>query len=416
MRALLVTLITLAAVTLAAVGAAAMARTATDPLPSGGPPLALDEASAPTRTPAEALAMDAQAYAKRYGVTAAEARDRIPRQGTLGAALDRLEQRYPDRFAGGWIEHVPSFRAVARFTGAVPADARDVAGPGVVLRPNAPKTLVQLETLAERVFDDVADTWNATVTTGVDVKTGFVELAVETPAHLRGLGDAQLHAQLPESARRPGVRAGFFDAPVWRSEHAYGGDWLVEPDGGGCTSGFAVYDLSSGSTGVLTAGHCSNDYDYDPDLAVAGDEFDTDYVDGHRGEWGDVQWHTTDDHTDFDEFYDSDDDRRELTGYRETISNGDFFCKYGRVTGYDCSEVDDKRFSVKDEDGYRLKKLVVMEDAVTDDGDSGGPWFIDGLAVGVHSGTATQTFGDTGSTFSWIGYVDDALDVGLLNR
>ena len=42
---------------------------------------------------------------------------RLAAQATLGTSLERLEQRFPDRFAGGWFEHAPAFRAVARSRG-----------------------------------------------------------------------------------------------------------------------------------------------------------------------------------------------------------------------------------------------------------------------------------------------------------
>jgi hypothetical protein len=407
--AVLLILTTIGAVALAAV-ALAGGSTGGDDLPTR-PPASLLETSTATRTPAEAATRDAQAYAERFGVTVAEARQRLSRQEGLGEALDRLEQRFPGTYAGGWIEHVPAFRAVARFVGAVPPEAAELAGPGVVLRPNAPRPLAQLDALADRVFDETADAFRTRVAAGVDVKNGVVELSVETPAALRGLTDAELRSRLPQSARTPAVRVEFSDKQLTVNDHSYGGAWLVLGGSPSCTSGFGVFDLPNGETGLLTAGHCSNDYDYRPPDGSA--DYDTDWVDGHRGDWGDFQWHTTDDHGDFPEFYDSDDDRREVFGFRDNISNGDFFCKYGRTTDYDCSTVRDKKFSVTDEDGFRLKKMVQMEDEVTSSGDSGGPWFINGDAVGIHSGRVLKG-GDMRSFFSWIVYADDAVGVGLL--
>jgi hypothetical protein len=400
-------LTTIGVVALAAVAFAAGSAGGGD-LPTR-PSASVLETSEPTRAPAEAAALDAQSYAEDFGVSVAEARQRLTRQETLGEGLDRLEQRFAGSYAGGWIEHVPAFRAVARFVGAVPAEAAEVAGPGIVLRPNAPRPLTQLDALADRVFEDVANTFDTTNTAGVDVKAGLVDVTIETPAELRGLTDAQLRSRLPESARRPGVRVTFAAKPVYGNEHSYGGAWLSGPDGS-CTSGFAVFDLGSDDTGLLTAGHCPNNMDY---LPPDGDpQYDTDWVVTHRGSYGDFQWHTTD-HTEFPEFYDSDDDRREVFDYRDNISNGDYFCNYGRTSDYDCSTVYDKKVSATDEDGYRLKKLVAMEDDVTSDGDSGGPWFINGDAVGIHSGTLEKG-GDDRSVFSWIVYADDAVDVGLI--
>lgn len=166
---------------------------------------------------------------------------------------------------------------------------------------------------------------------------------------------------------------------------------------------------------MLTAGHCTNDLDYRPEGGDSdgSDDWDTDWVRQHRDNDGDFQFHTTDDHGDFAEIYDSDDDRRDITGYRDEISNGDFFCTYGRFGDYDCSTVEDRKVSCTDEDGYRLKRLVAMEDSITLDGDSGGPWFLNGDAVGVHFGLVWDA-GAYRSAFSWIVDADDAVDIGLL--
>jgi streptogrisin C len=400
---------TLTLIVLVLVAAASIAAAAVAGALSGGAsvPIAtavVTELQEPANvTPEQARTADAQQYAADFGVTLADAKARLASQKTLDAALDRLERTYPDRYAGGWIEHAPTYRAVARFKDAVPAGAGDVAGSNVVLRGGAARSYAELAARADEVYAAVADLWGETVATSLDEETGTVEVSLEVPKGLQGRSDAQLRGLVPETARRPDVRLGFSATPVYGLQHTYGGDLLSGPDGS-CTSGFSV--SQNGTGGVLTAGHCPNDFDYYPSDGTSS--YDTDWVDGHRGDYGDVQWHTTD-HSEFAEFYSSSSGRRDVLDYIATWHTGDYVCHYGRYGGYDCSDVHDKKVSVTDEDGYHLKKLVEVEDDITVNGDSGGPWFLENNAGGIHSGVITNAWGTERSAFSQIVYADDAL-------
>src|SRR5262249_53367398 len=124
---------------------------------------------------------------------------------------------------------------------------------------------------------------------------------------------------------------------------------------------------------------------------------------------------TTPTHIDIAEFYDSNTGLRDVLGYIATFHKGDYLCKYGRYGGYDCSEVHDKSLSVTDEDGFRVKKLVDVDDNISSDGDSGGPWFLGNSAAGTHVGLYVNAWGTRRSMFSQIVYADDALPgIGLL--
>lgn len=67
-------------------------------------------------------------------------------------------------------------------------------------------------------------------------------------------------------------------------------------------------------------------------------------------------------------------------------------CVYGRVSGHRCSFVD-----------YHTGERgnVIVEHAVTTGGDSGGPWFWNYTAYGIHAGRA---YTDGPSRFTGIGY------------
>ena len=71
--------------------------------------------------------------------------------------------------------------------------------------------------------------------------------------------------------------------------------------------------------------------------------------------------------------------------------------------------------SITDEDGFRLKELVTVDDSITLNGDSGGPWFLGTDAAGVHHGLVANIWGTWRSAFSQIGLADNALPgIGLL--
>jgi hypothetical protein len=380
-------------------------------IPVGGQVPLGGEVSTANATPQQVRDADASHYAADFGVSHATALQRLAAQATLGTSLERLEQRFPDRFAGGWFEHAPTFRAIARFKGAVPPEARELAG-DVVLRGGATWSVAELQTRADQVFDDLADTFDTTLATTFDVQSGAVEASIEIPEDLRGASEAQLRSHLPASARAADVRVRFDDAPVAGDEHSYGGAMTtLTSGGGGCTTGFPVFRLSDGEEGVLTAGHCGNDRLYDPDPSVANDEYDMDWIAQHRGQWGDFQWHTTD-HREFDEFYFTSGTRVDLDYYISAIYGGSYFCKYGRTTGNDCDQVLFESVSMTDDDGFRLERLVATLNHVTAGGDSGGPWYLGDDAVGVHTGFVTL-LGEQ-SVFSRITYADNGIPgIGL---
>jgi hypothetical protein len=409
-------LVALAAGLLVPVAAAvAVASGSNESLPVGSVPPA--EPNPPVViSSVEARGADAAAYAADYGVTQAEALRRLTAIQSLKDQLVRLETSYPDRYAGGWLEHEPEFKAVARFRNAVPDGAAQLA-PGVELRGGAVRTVSQLETRLDAVYDAVASVFKETLATSYDVKNGTIEVSIETPAELKDLSEAQLRERLPAIARAADVRVTFSDAPVSGLEHHYGGARTWGDDG--CTTGFSIYVVATGVTGLLTAGHCDSQsgspsrYYDPPDASPWSNMY---WQDGHRGPWGDFEWHTATSHGEFDDFYSDWSTLRDVGGYLSPITVGDYLCKFGRTTGYDCDTVYRVTVDITDSDGFHIERLVATEDHITDSGDSGGPWFIVNDAVGVHHGYYTSWFQER-SLFSPIFNADNALPgIGLLTN
>ena len=107
---------------------------------------------------------------------------------------------------------------------------------------------------------------------------------------------------------------------------------------------------------------------------------------------GDVQWHTTDNHTD----HARDPGRRRrgrwltpgATSRHQRLLAGRLrvqVCRAGRpATGR--GRAPGTSVDVTDDDGFHIERLVAVESHITDNGDSGGPWFLVFDAGGIHDG------------------------------
>ncbi len=104
----------------------------------------------------DALARDAQEYARVYGVDQQEALQRLERQRLIGQLGADLEANESGTYAGLWIQHRPDYRVIALFTrdGAQTLQ-RHVAGrplSGVVEAREAKLTLLQLQAAQNTVI------------------------------------------------------------------------------------------------------------------------------------------------------------------------------------------------------------------------------------------------------------------------
>lgn len=65
---------------------------------------------------AEDLTLEAEDYAKSHGQTLQESITRLTLMPSMSEFLQTAESKYPDRFAGGWIDNGDPFRLVISFT------------------------------------------------------------------------------------------------------------------------------------------------------------------------------------------------------------------------------------------------------------------------------------------------------------
>lgn len=189
------------------------------------------------------------------------------------------------------------------------------------------------------------------------------------------------------------------------------------PTGGGgaglsgtaCTSGYTVRQTSTGTRGISTAGHCSNSLSYaGTPLTYKGQKY---------GGRDDFQWHTASgiswSNTVSDGVGDSSTPYyRYITARAATTSivTGNFYCKTGIITGYDCGNVTNVNFCP----GYGGLSCTFFLVKGTADmsipGDSGGPVYSSSTAVGTISG---QYYGSGHPYSAIVGPQATFADLGL---
>ncbi len=324
---------------------------------------------------------DAESYADDYGVTVEEARRRLDLQveaGKLGASLAANESA---TFGGLWIEHTPEYVVKAAFTedgdatlqrykkskalaGVIESVAVDTTLNNLIAAQGSAKTSVSRTSVAAEYGVSVAD--NA-----VNVFTLDKE-ALKDALDKKG-------KELPAKARIKEVSA--LSAPTHGTQ-IHGGEHLST-----CTAGFSVKN-SNGTQGITTAGHCRNNQSRGGTALTFKQEW-------HGGSY-DLQWHTGPaSQTVRNLVYDGSGHRYIYSGrHWNDQAAGDYVCKYGKVTGADCGEIETKYYQMP---GYVGNKWVLVRNVpgdnsdLSEQGDSGGPFFDGNVGVGIMSHEVDNT-------------------------
>jgi streptogrisin C len=358
-------------------------------------------------TEEQAIAEDARQYSVEYGVTHREAIRRLTLQPASGDVIAAAEAELQDEFAGGWIEHVPNYGIVVRFTGPGPSrggwDALVAISPVPVRFESAKLSLGQMEAALERSRALLAAE-DVEAALEIDVRTGQLRIWVQESL------SPELHNAVEWTAGQTTVVVER-DEPV-ELEDSYGGKRLTRqgtlPPINECTSTFAIRNVVTGETGVLTAGHCRDALHYwhngtiHYDITLRGQRWDADQ---------DWQWHSTPG-TDTGLFWDGD-SYRSVTGTEPRSSMvGDFACHYGWTTGYSCGTIQSITYSsigggCNGQTCAAVYARVTGSTLNTGGGDSGGPWFSAGRAYGVHTAGNgdTQDPPNVTGVFNTINYI-----------
>lgn len=332
--------------------------------------------------PTDARMEDAMAYAEEFGTGLEEALRRLELQDRVGLLDELLEVEAEKTFGGLWMEHQPEFRVVALFTR--PGEGRVLLSEAalgdlaslVEVRPAA-VTLAQLRARLEETRQRVqsagaaADLW-------INVRRNRVEVLTPDPRALHSALTAK-GAALP-----PATAVVEVESLLQPSADLRGGRPIADfSTFTACTAGFAVRS-STGRLGLSTAGHCDDNQTYE-------DTFTPLFFRGGRFRGShDVQWHSVGCNDTIRNEIDTGVGIREINGSvsRSAQAVGTFLCKFGRSSGHTCGAIDGK--SVCPSYVPSCNKTFICVRAASGPielpGDSGGPWFRDNRAYGIHSG------------------------------
>ena len=362
-----------------------------------------------------AVGLDAEHYAIDYGVTRDEAQRRLGRTAALKAVLKEIVAAENGRVAGWGIVHAPNFGGWVYLVGdASPTRVtRDLLAlhSDVFVETGATHTLAELiSAVSDRTnFEAVPFSMRDRIAyTDIDVRANSIVVAIDrdqSPARTdetTHTGNKPIEALgLPQAAEALGaILEKDTDLPfsvkldsAGQPDSIRGGELIRTDKPSRCTSGFAVVD--GDTRGMLTAGHCADITRHWRSRTTTWQG--ANYVATHQGTvWGDdgdSSWYTTSEWAD-DDFYVTTTVARDVIDY-EVRANmlGDYVCHFGVSTGYSCGTVvsttHDPNYAICGSDGCDHIWVRVAGPTLKSCGyDSGGPWFQDRTAYGIHSGSS----------------------------
>lgn len=318
---------------------------------------------------------DMEMYAKEQGVDLAEARHRFALQDIAGDLEAKLVENESETFAGLWLEHSPAFRVVVQFTEAnKDISAYVIPELAEVVEVRTAKVALSVLEADQLAAMAAADKAGIPAESEINVQANAVELYVVDRSRLDS-AVAEGRLQLP-----PTVQVTTIEALSKADATIYGGLPLST-----CTSGYTVRN-AGGTRGVTTAAHCGNSQSY------AGIVL-TFQAQQYTGSY-DIQWHRAPGHT-FTNLirWWSDGSTRRITAtqHRNNQTIGGYVCKYGKTTHYTCGYISSKTYAPSYVPSVSATFIRVNNTAgypdLSSGGDSGGPWFLNNVAYGTHSGS-----------------------------
>lgn len=341
----------------------------------------------------QALKQDASEYAAAFGVSLDEARRRLELQDDVGVLGDRLETNEVSTFADLYIRHEPGFEVVALFTG---QDGDQTIQPylentplqgEVEVQGGMRATLAQLEAeQAEAV--DFYEGHAIPFDSDINIQQNRAEIYVTDKPAATALAASSTNALPPSVA--------VVEVPALSEPDAfYAGLRMTPPNNLYCTSGFTVRH-NDGREGATTAGHCLPKTKGNPNargpMYYGGRSLpfqQQDLTGSH-----DVQWHTTP----YEDRAWYRGNHGQIRGVKRTEGRryqreGDYVCKYGVRTNFTCGKIVGRyyRASYVNNSNNTFLRVDRFDSRGNDrdmsrGGDSGGPVFYKGTAMGLVSG------------------------------
>lgn len=253
---------------------------------------AFADGSTEVQSEAEALEQDLELIAKSKGWSVTEAREYLRASDEVGRVATEVASIRPESFVGSALPLTPGGSPKLYVKGIADEQVLDLvesSGVPIEIVDQQPFSAQELEERAIRAHDTLRHLGFRPISTSVDV-TGAGRIPAEvTVSPDSGLTQGDVLELMPSDLREDVVLS-LRTEPVARFEAAWGGMRLRADGDNECTSGWSVINLTSGTSGILTAGHCDevNEIDH-PGSAI----HNTTYVSQHQGLYGDVEWHTT---------------------------------------------------------------------------------------------------------------------------
>jgi hypothetical protein len=361
------------------------------------------------------LSHDLELIAKANNWTPQEARIYYEASVAVGDLAEQVAERWPDQFVGSSLAATPEGKPTLYLKGEASRALLELVGKSgveVAIDEGQPYSRQELEKRSQDIHRALVALGYRNVSSGPDITShGGISAFVAAQSGLESNSDAIL-ALLPHDLRH--------DLTLTVSASLNGGDkdafggMKIRDDGTPvCTSGFSVFRLSDGVGGVTTAGHCPNAALNEIVHPGHGVHALTNFRGQHLGQWGDVQWHSSD-QFEPDDFL--------VTGIARDVSAVEgianiavneavcFMTIFSPNPHEDCSaRVAQPSWNCTN-DGVTTYQLVLMNKEVADFGDSGGPWYIATRAYGGEKGTC-QTGPQNQELFTAADYFDEALGV-----
>lgn len=362
-----------------------------------GDALAQSEPNESRLTLEEAREVTALEISESLGTSAELAKSILNVQEQSRALIGTIRDKYADRLAGMYIEHVPTHRLVVRLVGAEPEDTVVAEyGPDkleVVFETGALHTLAELMKQFETALPKLRETIPGLQGGFVDERTGEIVIEI-SEADRQMVADSRTF----ESLTVP-VRVKWTTEPN-QLDAVFGSGRIVYPKGGvsyQCTTGFVVKQTASGAFGIASAGHCASDtglYNYTGAdsathvLSLAGSS---------RTSTSDLNWMNASG-VGFGPWFYSSTGWRQVTAVLQQTQTlvGDVVCRYkaGTGGGEGCGTVTSVAYypgSIcgPSEVGICLSTFVgVAGTTCSAGGGSGGPWYFNATwAAGIHMGS-----------------------------
>lgn len=336
----------------------------------------------------EPLNPDLNLIAEGNDWTVAEAAAQQHAAAVVGIIATRIAEERPEIYIGSALSEVPGGTPTLYVKGPADAFVLDLVGASdidIILADMQPYSLEELEARSGRVHLSLAAAGFQNIVTGANITGGgLIPASVALEPGLP-TETSSILARIP-SDLRGSVVLSVGDASGFRDTGAWGAMYAMDGAGEECTTGWTVQGSDSGGPifGVTTAGHCNG---------IDGIKHGTPIhsfskVKQHRGEYGDIEWGTTD-ATELAQFW-AEAGVLRYTLYlepRSGISINESACQYGRFSDdRDCSlHVDDTSIACT-LDGVYNNRLVQMSAITSTFGDSGGGWSSGYKAYGSQKG------------------------------